>query len=93
MAIPEKSGVAFFILGKEKRKMRVLTISEIERLASRPRVRKTNVENFLATMGDYGELAARANLKRDGKMYQWSPATVAALEDGIRMATDENRKI
>ena len=73
--------------------MRQLTESEIERLASRPGVRKTSGENFLATMGDYGELAARANLKRDGKMYQWSPATVAAIEDGIRMATDENRKI
>jgi len=73
--------------------MRSLTINEIEELASRPGVRRVVVENFLGTMADYGEVAARANLKRDGKMYQWSPATVAAIEDGIRIATDENRKI
>ena len=71
--------------------MRTLTESEIEKLASRKGVRRIAVKNFLGTMADYGVVAAQANLKYDGKIYQWSPATVAAIMAGIRMASQEGK--
>ena len=67
--------------------MRKLTIEEIEKLASRRNVKRIAVENFLATVtNNTNAFFARLNLGRDAAIYDWNHETVAAIEDGIRMA-------
>ena len=65
--------------------MRQLTISEINKLASRKNVRKIAVENFLMTMGD-SPMTARYNLQCDTKSYKWNSPTVQAINAGIVLA-------
>ena len=58
--------------------MRQLTISEINKLASRKNVRKIAVENFLMSMGD-NEFEAIIILGFDRYMYDWNHETVQQL--------------
>lgn len=65
--------------------MRELTIEEIEKLASRPNVKRISVENFLMSMGD-DFYAAANNVMLDAHLYGWNKDTVQAIVDGILLA-------
>ena len=68
--------------------MRKLTVSEIERLARRKRVKRIAIENFLMSMGTItGE--ALFNLSMDAELYRWNKPTIRACQDGIRLASVE----
>lgn len=75
-------------MGSGSMKLRRLTYGEIERLASRPNVRRIAVENFLSTMGEDYYIAV-SNLNMDRKLYKWNRETVKAIMDGIKMAMEE----
>lgn len=66
-------------------RLRELTKEEIEKLATRPNVRKIAVENFLMSMGN-DERTAMLNLSYDAGLYKWNVATVKAIRDGIQLA-------
>jgi len=71
-------------------KLRELTTQEIEKLASRPNVRRIAVENFLMTNHVNGTLlTALANLKLDTNLYNWDTETVKAISIGIKTAIVE----
>jgi len=70
--------------------MRELTMEEIEKLATRPGVRKIAVENFLMTVHHNTAVhAALYNLVMDAKLYGWNRATVNAILAGIKLAQTE----
>ena len=71
--------------------MRALTSAEIESLASRPKVRRIAVENFLFSLPlDIGTLGCYRNLANDALAYGWNQATIGAIRDGIRLAAQVN---
>jgi hypothetical protein len=72
-------------------RLRELTKEEIEKLATRPNVRKIAVENFLMSMGN-DERTAMLNLSYDAGLYKWNVATVKAIRDGIQLAKKEVQK-
>ena len=65
--------------------MRHLTSEEIESLASRAKVRRTAVENFLSTMGT-NAMNAYNNADLDRDSYKWNAPTFGAIMKGIEMA-------
>ena len=68
-------------------KLKNLTKREVEKLAKRKGVKRIAVENFLMTITNNGDsYFARLNLGRNAALYDWNHETVAAIEDGIRMA-------
>ncbi len=70
--------------------MRELTMEEIEKLATRPGVKKIAVENFLMTVHHNTAVhAALYNLAMDAKLYGWNRATVNAILAGIKLAQTE----
>jgi len=71
--------------------VRRLTEDEIHKLVSRPQVRKTPVEIFLATMGEDAGIA-RQKLRLAAKLHGWMPATIKAILDGIALAETEEQK-
>lgn len=67
--------------------MKELTSEQIAKLASRTNVRRVAVENFLLSLAaNKDSMTARLNLGRDAALYDWNHETVAAIEDGIRLA-------
>jgi hypothetical protein len=66
--------------------LRDLTSQEIEQLASRPKVKRMAVENFLSGLSSMSEMEAGMNLSQDSRSYKWSPETVKAIKDGIKLA-------
>ena len=66
--------------------MRKLTRDEIEKLASRPKVRRIAVENFLGSMPDIDPIYTAMNMHADARSYGWNTATVAAIMTGITLA-------
>jgi len=70
--------------------MRELTMEEIEKLATRPGVKKIAVENFLMTVHHNTAVhTALYNLAMDAKLYRWNRATVNAIRAGIKLAQTE----
>jgi hypothetical protein len=70
--------------------MRSLSTNEIRMFASQSGARKSDVENFLDTVGQAGtEEGALLNLHYDARLYNWDIATVQAIEAGIRSAYAE----
>lgn len=64
---------------------RCLDIKEIEKLASKPGVKKIAVENFLLTMGNNdNEWTAIQNLELDSRLYKWNSQTKQAIKIGIK---------
>jgi hypothetical protein len=71
-------------------KMRSLSTNEIGIFASQSGAHKSDVENFLDTVGQAGtEEGAMLNLHYDARLYNWDIATVLAIEAGIRSAYAE----
>lgn len=70
--------------------MKKLTIVEIRQFSERPFVRKTAVENFLATMGTNSAIALK-NLALDARLYSWDDPTLDAIMEGIVYAQLNNR--
>lgn len=66
-------------------KMRYLTETEINTLASRKGVKSGAVANYLASMGD-DPMAASINATADARSYKWNAATSKAVRDGIQLA-------
>jgi len=67
--------------------MRALTLTEIERLARRPEVRRTAAKNFLSTLDEsLGYIGNRARAYQNARQYGWNMATRGAIMEGIRMA-------
>jgi len=67
--------------------MRRLSISEIEKLANKPMVKKIAVENFLMTVCNNRQKEyALMNLERDRRLYNWNRQTVEAIKKGINKA-------
>ena len=60
--------------------------SVVNRLAHRTWHGRIAVENFLGTLrsGD-GMGAALGNLYHDARLYAWTPATIEAIREGIRI--------
>jgi len=70
----------------------MLTSEEIAYFASRPDVRKIDVENFLMSIDPAMPHAAHLlNLARDGNAYKWNKPTVLAIMDVISLVY--NRKV
>jgi len=68
--------------------MRELTMVEIDKLASRAKVKKIAVENFLITLTSNPDTScALANLNMDARLYKWNAATQKAIRDGIKLAS------
>jgi hypothetical protein len=68
-------------------RLRKLTLEEIEKFASRPKVKKIAVENFLMTLTtNPNSESAYLNLDRDAAMYGWNVFTYKAIRDGIKLA-------
>ena len=69
--------------------LRELTEEKVSKLASRPKVRRVAVENFLMTV-HYNKTSsiAIANLRLDARLYKWNDETVRAISDGIKMAEE-----
>ena len=71
------------------RRLRRLSIDEIEKLAERGGVRKIAVENFLMTVANNNnDHLARQNLLLDAGLYNWDKNTIEAIIDGIDMACE-----
>ena len=67
--------------------MRELTAAEIERLASRPGVKRAAVENFLGTMDTALCWEGHwQNVCMDARRYDWNDKTLWALLEGIDLA-------
>ncbi len=65
--------------------MECLDIKEIERLASKPGVRRIAVENFLLTVeNNDNSYIAMENLYMDAGLYKWNIATQKAIKEGIK---------
>jgi hypothetical protein len=64
-----------------------LSWQRIEALASQEGVHRVAVENFLATLGDFSQTEALANLEIDSSAYGWGTATGRAIQQGIMEAT------
>lgn len=65
--------------------IRKLTGDEIEKLASRAKVKRNAVENFLTSLT--GDASADGyNATRDARSYKWNAPTLKAINDGIRLA-------
>lgn len=60
-----------------------LPADRIEKLASKPDVKRIACENFLGTLDGCTKSEALANLNLDAKLYGWNAATVSAIEEGI----------
>ena len=67
--------------------LRELTDREIEKLASRPKVKRIACENFLMT-NHYNQTSFNAlgNLDLDAGLYKWNKETINAIRDGIMLA-------
>ena len=64
-----------------------LTNEQITKLASKPKVRKVAVENFLGTLFPGPTMQDHLyNLQMDAGLYKWNAPTVAAIREGILMA-------
>lgn len=72
--------------------MRRLTVPEIERFATRKGVRRLAVENFLMTC-HYSKNShdAYENARADARSYKWDSNTLAAVIDGIALASGRIR--
>ena len=67
---------------------RKLTLPEIEKLASLPKVRRIAVENFLITVQNNPDvLCAKMNLDADARLYRWKKETVNAIKQGIKLSS------
>lgn len=67
--------------------LRVLTSAEIDKLASRAKVKRIAVENFLGTLQNNPDTScALANLNLDTRLYKWNAATQKAIRDGIKLS-------
>jgi hypothetical protein len=70
--------------------VRTLSAFEIGEFASLDGAQKTDVEDFLCTVGQAGtEEGARLNLFYDARLYSWDILTVMAIEAGIKSAYAE----
>ena len=66
--------------------MRELTLKEVENFASKPKVRRIAVENFLYTVTNNPNVfGAYMNLDMDARLYRWNRETIKAIKDGIRL--------
>lgn len=59
-----------------------LTPEEIEKLASKPKVKRIAVENFLMSMSDDCS-ANYENARMDKELYHWNAPTFNAIMKGI----------
>jgi hypothetical protein len=62
----------------------MLTGKQIIELASKPKVKKIAVENFLSSLGQDNR-DNLANLEMDAALYKWNAATIAAILKGISL--------
>lgn len=71
--------------------LKALTPVQIDRLASRPGVRRGDVENFLMSMhhGDTDAHSSYENARMDARSYGWNDATLGAIVDGIALSASE----
>lgn len=77
---------------KQDRKLRKLSLKEIEKFIAKEGVRKIVVENFLLTVhNNPNELAAYINLDMDRKLYNWNAETIQAIKDGIWLSAGHNK--
>jgi hypothetical protein len=67
--------------------LRKLTIDEIQSFSNRKNVKKIAVENFLMSMYDMTYEDAQGNVEMDAHLYKWNAQTVAAIRDGIWLAS------
>lgn len=73
--------------------MGCLDTKEVERLASKPKVKKVAVENFLDTVkNNPNAYAAIQNMHYDARIYKWNSQTVKAIEEGIKKYFSCKRK-
>lgn len=63
----------------------MLTLQQIEKLASRKGVKRIAVENFLMSLESLDALEAYGNLDQDTRCYKWNTATRNAIGDGIKL--------
>lgn len=61
----------------------MLSPSQIQEFASRPKVKKTAVENFLGSLYDVSYQEAVANCEMDARSYKWNHETVGAIREGL----------
>lgn len=61
----------------------VLNFKRIEELASKKKVRRIAVENFLMSLEGLTQRDAMANLSMDARLYKWNAPTQAAIRTGI----------
>jgi hypothetical protein len=70
--------------------MHMLSIDEIEKLTSHRGVSRAEAKNFLETVGRVGSLDSELlNLYYDARSYNWNISTVRAIEEGIRLAHED----
>jgi len=75
-----------------ERKLRDLTVLEIERFAGRKEVRRIAVENFLGTIASCESFNyAMLNLNADAALYKWNMATRNAIAAGIKLSAKPAR--
>jgi hypothetical protein len=68
--------------------LKQLTAQQIERLASRPGVRRSAVEDFLNTVdANHDAVEARRSLQADARRHGWGAETRGAIEEGIELVT------
>jgi len=61
----------------------MLTTEKIDELASRPKVKKIVVENFLSSLGGLTYQEAVGNCEMDAQAYGWNHETSGAIREGI----------
>jgi hypothetical protein len=69
-----------------------LSAQQIERLASKPKVKRIAVENFLISIQNDTIKEAEGNLRLDASLYRWNTETINAIKEGIRLARDSAKK-
>lgn len=60
-----------------------LSTARIQELASRPKVRKIAVENFLSTLDGMTYQEAVGNCELDKRSYRWNDETSGAIREGL----------
>lgn len=60
-----------------------ITSEQITELADRPGVKRTAVENFLASLGGMSYQDAVGNCEMDAASYRWNHETQGAIREGI----------
>lgn len=61
----------------------MITSQQIDELASRPKVKRVAVENFLSSLDGLSRQDAIGNLEMDAKSYKWARETKASIHEGI----------